>query len=43
MYEKNMNILSGYTYVQMTLMNEQKNEKVDIFTVHTNVQNSWKE
>ncbi len=39
MYEKNMNILSEYTAVQETSMNEQKDEKVDIFKVHTDVQN----
>jgi hypothetical protein len=36
---KNMNILSRYTAVQMTSMNEQKSEKVDIFKAHTDVQN----
>ncbi len=39
MYEKNMNILSEYTAVQETSINEQKDEKVDIFKAHTDVQN----
>jgi hypothetical protein len=31
--------MSKHTAVQMTLMNEQKDEKVDIFKVRTDVQN----